>query len=79
MAKHWYLCIDCKTPGCPVRTPLRYIGTDIEWPNGPDIVTVVIPVGIECTHCHQTYPYDRPDIVPRLLDDPPPVGYTNAI
>ena len=80
MAEHWYWCVDCKTPGCPERQPLKYIGNDIDWPEGPGGVVISFPVPFEtrCGTCRSVHNYTlREDVRPRKLAGPPPPGFWN--
>ena len=68
------------TSECPERQVLTYIGNDIDWPDGPDDITITFPspFATRCLQCDTIHNYFlHEDVRPHKLTSPPPPGFEN--
>jgi hypothetical protein len=79
MTEHWYWCVDCKTPRCAHREPLRYIGTAPDWPDTPEEIDRRFPLTLQCRACRYTHRYTLHDLRPFKLPDPPSSDFATKI
>jgi len=73
MAKHIYLALNCKTPGCRTMNLVKYIGPD----SGQSDIMANPPTGFvfECGRCGRSHPYQIDDLFPTKTDSAPPMGF----
>lgn len=71
-----YLKVDCKTPDCNTVCVLKFLGPYF----GQGRISDLIPEGFDyqCDSCHGTHRYQRSDVVPIVLDNPPPAGFEDS-
>lgn len=81
MIEHWYLCVDCKTPGCNQRQAVKYVGPADELPDGCDGLDVIVPFGFQaqCEACQEVHGYRLRDVIPRLLPNAPTPAFRNML
>jgi len=71
MVDHWYLCADCKTPGCRELMLFRYLGAFDPAGKPPRFEITWIPQEFECKACHQKRLFLLADTQCRKLPFPP--------
>ena len=81
MVAHWYWFVGCKTPGCPALQPIRYIGNDIEWPDGPRGVAASLPspFSARCGTCGSVHNYELKDLRTLKVPTAPSHEFENLI
>jgi hypothetical protein len=81
MAAHWYWTAPCVTLGCKGVQVLAYIGNDIDWPHGPEGVSIAVPSPflLTCPMCGLAHDYSLDDIKPLKWTAPPPQNFKNRL
>lgn len=73
--KYLYLKVDCKTPNCNTACVLKFLGPYF----GQGKISHLIPEWFEYDgERHHRNEYVRSDVVPIVLDFPPPPEYRDA-
>jgi len=74
--RYVYLKVDCKTPDCNTTCLLKFLGPYF----GQGKVSDLVPewFDYQCGSCQHTQRYQRSDVRPIVLDDPPPPEFQDS-